>query len=786
MPEVKNTERPSLSINFSLKEFKDSDIRQIKFTSISISGCDIPEKEEIQSGLIPVKNKSSQKDFFEYRLDFIKEGSHRIVTAKFYDKNLTELSFCRLRAVTSLENKKNSLTLSARSTSFGNVLYGIKDIFKDFSRLEKDGRMDAIRKVIDEDLPPVLFDSKKLIAELSGFSFPWNGNKKDYTLECGSLDFNYFLSDNFSVNLDDPISSELTGLSAAKSVTIPMIAPGNWTLTVRDSSGRLLEKVRDIQIESGKRKKLGLLEHRGIALLIKKSLNIIPSFEGEFSDQKISPKTIELSPLLISDFYKSSFPLSEDLSKKLEKNSEEKDGPASGQAIEPDPEAELLEKESFLLYDFTKTGSLKFKIKKAFEDDLSSKEAGKIFTISKKGLYCLYDQKPENLISLTGEGTKESSIDNLSITQGDLKKCFVDDRENKRFVVLLSEKLYGGPIYSARALFNRGINDHEGDYRGKHYIMSRKEGEEAFWYCSVPYIDLQQTNQSGQPSYNFMVNDIIIAPPAFVEEGYIYQKFWGSMGKDRFLVLIYSSQNEEAIKKRLAQGKKCKSLKDFDLTKEEDQKKLANFRLTAGTKNLYRSYHPYCDDKTNISDTSRKRMEVLAMLCQKAGIKSDINLSDKCPGQATYFMPDFYQKILDEDAVLYMTDCGYEVCYSESNSVKFAGGIKKIVEFINSMEGPYLIHCRIGTDRTGVICAVLSALCGSSIEEIEEDYCASVEMGIYEYRGPGAVRYALQKLLSLDFIDQNIPLQKATEDYFVKAGYLTIDQIKEMQRRLKK
>ena len=678
MLEVKNTERPSLSVNFSLREFKDSDIRQIKFTSISISGCDIPEIEEIQSGLIPVK-KSGQKEDFEYRLDYVKTGSHRIVTAKFYDKNLKELPFCRLRAVTSIENKENSLTLSAGSTSFGNVLYGIKDIFKDFSRLEKDGRMEAIRKVIDPDLPPVLFDSKKLIAELSGFSFPWNGNKKDYTLECGSLDFNYFLSDNFSVNLDDPISSEVTGLSAAKSVTIPMIAPGNWTLTVRDSSGRLLEKVRDIQIESGKRKKLGHLEHKGIALLIKKSLNILPDFQDLSCDQTPAPSCIEIE--------------------------------------RPDSlslEQELSEKEGCLLYDFRKADSIKFCLKNP-QDQNSSSEARQTFSITKKGVYFLYDLNPEKLFTLTGDSTGESSIDNLSITQGDLKKCFVDDRENKRFVVLLSEKLYGGPIYSASALFNRGINDHEGDYRGKHYIMTRKEGEEAFWYCCVPYIDVQQTNQSGQPSYNFMVNETIIPPPSFVEDGYIYQKFWGESGKDRFLVLIYSSQNEEAIKKRLAQGKKCKSLKDFDLTKEEDQKKLANFRLTAGTRNLYRSYHPYCDDKSNISDTSQKRMECLALLGQKAGIRSDINLSDKCPGQASYSMPDFYQKMIDEDAVLYMTDCGYDVCYSESNSERFAKGIKKIVEFINSRPGPYLIHCRIGTDRTGVICAVISALCGSSI-----------------------------------------------------------------------
>ena len=37
-------------------------------------------------------------------------------------------------------------------------------------------------------------------------------------------------------------------------------------------------------------------------------------------------------------------------------------------------------------------------------------------------------------------------------------------------------------------------------------------------------------------------------------------------------------------------------------------------------------------------------------------------------------------------------------------------------------EGPYLVHCTEGKDRTGFVCVLLEALCGASYREIVEDY----------------------------------------------------------------
>lgn len=41
---------------------------------------------------------------------------------------------------------------------------------------------------------------------------------------------------------------------------------------------------------------------------------------------------------------------------------------------------------------------------------------------------------------------------------------------------------------------------------------------------------------------------------------------------------------------------------------------------------------------------------------------------------------------------------------------------------LESVEGPYLIHCTEGKDRTGFVCMLVEALCGASYQEIADDY----------------------------------------------------------------
>lgn len=751
MIETKNIQYAALTVSNDCGTSRSLDVSEIKFASIIVSGHDIEEADEPKLEYIPV---TDGKNNGSITLERIPVGVDRIVTVKAFDKDKNELPNFQIRAVTDIKSgNENTVIVNKSTTAFGDVLYGIKSIYN-FEELEKDGRMDTVRAVIDTEIHPSLYNSSKLIGELQGFSFPYSASKEDYVLSPGSITFNYLLAQNFNVSINDPISEALTNQSAGNGIKIDNIVPGNWILTISDSEGNILDK-NEIQIESGNTTKLEHLEHNGIAILMQ---------QGKKSGGK------EYNHIHFWDLvYDENIPESQ----KLEKTS------WPGIAITTKITAENFTPENYYLYDFANVKSVKLLITNGNGKN-SVKYCNDDMLASQKGVYCVHST---GLVPLTKISEPDTPIDNLKITGEHLKKCFIDDPENKRFVVLFDENLYGAKPQSVKAEFNKGINDHNGEYKGSHYSMTQHS--KGFWYCSVPYEDVQATNQCGQPSYNFKVDGNIINPPSYVPDGYIYQKFNASNAGKAFLCLIYNSQDENEICSRLFQAKKCKKLKDFDLSTEEGQQQISNFRLVPGTTTLFRSFHPYNDDdKKSISDTSKKRMEYVIKLSEKAGIKADINLSDTSQKNATYGMPEYYQKIIDNNAVLYMTDCSYGQCYETPDSEQFGKGIAKIVRFINKTEGPYQIHCAIGTDRTGVVCAVLAGLCGADINQITEDYCKSIEMGIYEYRGPGAVRYSLQKILGVQFLEDIPDLKQGLTDYFVKNKYLSKSEIEKMQEKL--
>ena len=761
MAHNKNTQYAALKVltNSSSKS-RSLDVSEIAYASITVSGHDIKEPDEPHLDFVPVKNGRNDSES-EIIIENVPVGKDRIVTVKAFDKDRNELPLHQIRAVTDISaTEENDLFVSKSTTAFANVLYGVKGIFN-FEELESDGRMDTIRAVVDDSVPPCLFNSEKLIGELQGFSFPYSATKADYTLEPGAVKFDYLLSQTFNVSINDPLSSVLENQNAANGITIENIVPGNWILTITDTSGAILDR-NEIQIESGKTLELGHLLHDGIAVLVRTGLK---------------KNSKECSTLY---YWALSYPESADSEIRLEKKSYP--GTALTQKItvqNPIDEQNGTPDEnhaSFYLFDFKQAESVKLILNNGTDGDANKYTSD--LTAPQKGVYCVHSSGLNPLSKLSEEPTP---IEGLEITAEHFKKCFIDDPENKRFVVLFSEKLYGSSPNSVKAEFNKGINDHDGAYRGTHYAMTKHS--EGFWYCSVPYADVQQTNQCGQPSYNFKVNDTVVNPPDFVPDGYVYQKFNGSSGAKKFLCLIYSSQDEGEICRRLSQAKKCRSLSDFDLTTKQGKMQIANFRLVPGTNKLYRSFHPYSDDKKDISDTSKKRMKYVAELSEAAGIKADINLSDEKQSTITYTMPQYYQSIIDSASVLYMTDCSYGQCYETSDSDQFANGIKKIVQFVNKTEGPYQIHCRIGTDRTGVVCAVLALLCGATWQDVEDDYCKSIEMGIYEYRGPGAVKYAVQNLLGVTFLEDVPDLQGAIKTKLAQKG-LSSAEIDMMVQRL--
>lgn len=136
----------------------------------------------------------------------------------------------------------------------------------------------------------------------------------------------------------------------------------------------------------------------------------------------------------------------------------------------------------------------------------------------------------------------------------------------------------------------------------------------------------------------------------------------------------------------------------------------ANFRNVAttgmGTGALYRSSSPL--------DPALNRNAEADRALHSAGIRTVVNLADIEEDLDDY--PDYsstHYSRLDIIAVKLPAD------YTDDS---FPAGLAEGFRFMASHEGPYLIHCKEGKDRTGFACAVLECLMGASAEEAVADY----------------------------------------------------------------
>ena len=136
----------------------------------------------------------------------------------------------------------------------------------------------------------------------------------------------------------------------------------------------------------------------------------------------------------------------------------------------------------------------------------------------------------------------------------------------------------------------------------------------------------------------------------------------------------------------------------------------ANFRVVGttgmGENTLYRSSSP-------INPEIGRNAEADAA-AQAAGIKTFMNMADSQAEAEAYagYAETYYasqNKIFLGMPVAFTTD-------------EFKAGLAEGYRFIASNDGPYLIHCTEGKDRTGLGVAVLESLMGATLEEVQADY----------------------------------------------------------------
>ena len=211
-----------------------------------------------------------------------------------------------------------------------------------------------------------------------------------------------------------------------------------------------------------------------------------------------------------------------------------------------------------------------------------------------------------------------------------------------------------------------------------------------------------------------------------------------------------------------------------DLTDEE----YANFRCVKttgmGANVLYRSASP-------VNPQYGRNHEADAAI-NAAGISTIINLGDSdliIKGYEDYAYT-YYSKV---DVI------GLDLAVDMENE-HFQRPLADGLRFFASHEGPYLVHCTLGKDRTGFVCGVLECLMGASAEEVEEDYMVSyknlynAEPGseIWEAVADGNIRSFLPKAFGIQSL-QGVDLAAAAEAYLLKIG-MTEDEISALKTRL--
>ena len=177
----------------------------------------------------------------------------------------------------------------------------------------------------------------------------------------------------------------------------------------------------------------------------------------------------------------------------------------------------------------------------------------------------------------------------------------------------------------------------------------------------------------------------------------------------------------------LAEAGKYRDIQEaFDITYTSvrsdyaSDEQFANFRALSGGKMkegiAYRSASPV--------DNEYGRAAYVEMLMAQVGIKFVLELSDSDEEVAAFVAASvdqgvnvsYFTNLLDADCVALLDlSASYP---SETYAQTLAGGLVKMSQH----DGPYLIHCIEGKDRTGFVCALLEALCGATYDEMLTDY----------------------------------------------------------------
>ncbi|MCR4632675.1 MAG: tyrosine-protein phosphatase [Erysipelotrichaceae bacterium] len=242
-----------------------------------------------------------------------------------------------------------------------------------------------------------------------------------------------------------------------------------------------------------------------------------------------------------------------------------------------------------------------------------------------------------------------------------------------------------------------------------------------------------------------------------------------------FIDLQEKQGHAQAYPKDEAVYRRSSVREDYPQLQDEDY---ANFRMvqTSGMREgiLYRSSSPF--------DPKIKRNAYADAAAKKAGVRTVIDLADH---PYIYSLHEGVKERYASSCDLILLDLSTFYATEE-----FEKGLVKGLRFLMEQEGPYLIHCTEGKDRTGFVCAILECLTGASVEEVVADYMKTYEnyygikLGTFVY--DRTVKRNLLKDLGRAFQSEDLfkeDLRSCAEAYLEKIG-LSEEEVGRLKEKL--
>ena len=375
-------------------------------------------------------------------------------------------------------------------------------------------------------------------------------------------------------------------------------------------------------------------------------------------------------------------------------------------------------------------------------------------------------------------------------------------RCRKAAVFLLIVCLLGGTLLSgcrrtgdaAPKVSDRGIM-HEEEFGGV-YVDLSIEDFNALGFAFGDRVDVTFSNGyrlEGIPYYNGYYTQV--GEPLLVGyPGYPYIKAVINNGDDLW-TLAALKESDRAEITRVEQGAFLDIQNARDIHYKDDRKLFpsdevfANFRSvrTGGIREntLYRAASP-CDNQ-------HSRAPYVDRLIAEAGVNCIIDLADnedKIEGYISsegFDSPYFLSLYNDGKVIPLALNVNFS---SEEFRSKLVTGLTEMAE----RDGPYLVHCTEGKDRTGFVCMLLEALCGSNCSEIVDDYMITYDNYYGITKSADAARYdvivenvlypMLREVVGDDSVDlETADLAEYAERYLMELG-MKEEQVAALKQKL--